>query len=583
MLETEDTVGTAPLEIRVLGPLEVRVLGRPLPRLRTRKGEHLLALLVLRHDRATERAWLAETLWPDSESWGALSNLRRSLTDLRHALGSEAFRLCSPTPHTLRFDLSGAACDLTLFDAAIKQKNEGEEQTPHPSSFIPHPLRTAVALYRGPLLEGVDEAWALAERSVRTEAFLTALETLAAQAAARGDTAGTISHLHRAVAVDPLRETAQRALLRAHAAAGDLAGAKRTYREFRLLLHRELNADPSPETVSLFREIQRLRPERAAPLAAASPQPSSESALGCLPHPLSRLVGREQQIRAVHDCLVSARLVTLTGAGGVGKTRLAIAAAEQVADDYADGVRFIDLSPLSDPVLMPRAIAALFDMREEPGRSETETLQDYLLHKDLLLVLDNCEHLVAGCANLVEALVLACPQLSVLATSREPLRIPGERLWRVPSLSLPPPDMAFSQHKNAPTLLMDYEATRLFVERAEWNNADFRLAPHQADTVAQICVQLDGIPLAIELAAARTRALSVEEIAAHLDDHLRLLRSGSRTQPRQETLRATMDWSYSLLEEEEQEMLNLLSVFAGGCTLDAAEQVCSNNEETEGE
>ena len=241
--------------------------------------------------------------------------------------------------------------------------------------------------------------------------------------------------------------------------------------------------------------------------------------------------------------LADTRLLTLTGSGGCGKTRLALAAAGELSEGFEEGVWLVELAPLADPSLVAQAVAATLGVREQPGRSPTDTLSNYLGSKKVLLVLDNCEHLVEACAELAEALLRFCPELRVLATSREALGIVGEVAWPVPSLSLP--DL-----RRLPEIgsLPSYEATRLFVERAEAVNPTFALTEQNASAVAQVCYRLDGIPLAIELAAARTKVLSVEEIADRLDDCFRLLSAGGRTaMPRQHTLRATMDWSHELL------------------------------------
>jgi predicted ATPase len=288
-----------------------------------------------------------------------------------------------------------------------------------------------------------------------------------------------------------------------------------------------------------------------------------------LPVQLSTFVGREQELAEVHALVRRHRLSTLTGAGGCGKTRLALRAAVDLLDAgaYADGAWLVDLAPIADAALIARAALSALGAREVPGRAPLETLVDYLQARTLLLIVDNCEHLVAGCAALVEALLRACPGLQVMATSREPLGLPGEAGWRVPSLALPPPGAASAD-------IVRSEAVCLFAERARLVQPDFALTLANAVTVGQLCRRLDGIPLALELAAARVRGLTVEQLAARLDDRFRLLTGGARTAlRRQQTLRATVDWSYDLLAADERALLRRLSVFAGGWTLDAAEAV----------
>jgi len=543
--------------------MDVRRDGAPLPPLRTRKGLWLLALLALRAERQVERTWLAGTLWPESTESDAYANLRRSLYDLRRALGPQAYRLHSVDPHTLSLDLTGACVDVVAFDRAVERGD-------------PASLEQAVGLYRGPLLEGCLEEWALPERQAREQAVLRAREQLAEHVLSKGETAATIAHLRAVMGIDPLRQSALRRLMDALAAEGDYAGAVLAYREFRLRLHRELHTEPDAETTTLFEQLRaRARGQGTAPVRAPA-SPPNVPPLRRLPHPMSGLVGRAQEIEEVTACLGSARLLTLTGAGGVGKTRLAIAVAQAASEAYPNGVCFVDLAPLSDPGLVAPSVASALEVREEPGRPLIETLRDFLRSKALLLILDNCEHLLDACAALVAQLLEGCPHQRILATSRQSLGITGELAWRVPSLPVPPPQALPTSQREPETLLGEYASVQLFVERAQSVSPPFRLIRDNSRAVAQICRRLDGIPLALELAAARVKALSVEQIAARLDDRFRLLTGGSRTAlPRQQTLRALIDWSYDLLTPEEQVLLRRLSVFAGGWTLEAAEAVCS--------
>ena len=312
-----------------------------------------------------------------------------------------------------------------------------------------------------------------------------------------------------------------------------------------------------------------LRAIEAADAKSASRIP--ERPPNNLPLELSSFVGREKELAEVKRLLEDSRLLTLTGSGGCGKTRLALAAAGELSEGFEDGAWLVELAPLADPSLVAQAVAATLGVREQPGRPMTETLSDHLRSRELLLVLDNCEHLIEACAELAEALLRFCPGLCVLATSREALGITGEVAWPVPSLSLPDlrrlPDIGSLPH---------YESARLFVERAVAVRPDFVLTEQNASAVAQVCYRLDGIPLAIELAAARAKVLTVEEVADRLDDSFGLLSAGGRTvMPRQRTLHATMDWSHDLLLEEERILFRRLSVFAGGFTLGAAEWVCA--------
>jgi len=292
-----------------------------------------------------------------------------------------------------------------------------------------------------------------------------------------------------------------------------------------------------------------------------------------LPVQLTSFIGREKEMEEGRQAILAHRLVTLTGVGGTGKTRLSLQIAADVLDQFRDGVWFVELAPISDPNLVPQAIFSCLGIPEQPGQTILQLLLDYLRSKKLLLVLDNCEHLIAACAELVEMLLSKAPTVKIIATSREALGVSGELIWHVPSLSLP-------DVRQVATIaqLSQYEAVQLFIERAMLVQSHFQITNANAPAIAQICFRLDGIPLAIELAAARVKGLSAEQIASRLDDRFRLLTGGSRTAlPRQQTLQATIDWSYRLLSEQERVLLRRLSVFAGGWTLEAAEQVCASD------
>jgi predicted ATPase/DNA-binding CsgD family transcriptional regulator len=294
---------------------------------------------------------------------------------------------------------------------------------------------------------------------------------------------------------------------------------------------------------------------------------------GNLPAEPNSFIGRERDLSELALLLGDVRALTLCGPGGIGKTRLALRLACDLVPEFADGAWLVELADTADPELIPRRVAATFGVREEPDRPLLATLAEALRARRLLLILDTCEHLVDGCAELVHQLLAGCPSLRVIATSREPLRVRGETVWRVPPLSLP-------GGIGSPSLtdLPRHEALRLFADRAAAARSGFELGSDNAEAVARLCRILDGMPLAIELAAARVRALSVEQIASRLDDRFRLLASGDRTAPaRQQTLRAAVDWSYELLSEPEQILLRRLSAFAGW-NLEMAEQVCADEQ-----
>jgi predicted ATPase len=284
-------------------------------------------------------------------------------------------------------------------------------------------------------------------------------------------------------------------------------------------------------------------------------------------------VGRQKEQGELKELIARHRLVTLTGPGGIGKTRLAIQSASQSLPQYPDGVWLVELAPILDPLLVPRSTALAIGLREEPRRPVLDMLCDYLHDKKMLILLDNCEHLVGACAQMADRLLQACPEVIILASSREVLGVPGEVTYRVPSLGLP--DVG---HLPAMESLSQYEAMQLFLERARSALPAFSLTDEEAAPLAQICHHLDGIPLAIELAAAKVRVLTLEQIAERLDDRFRLLTGGSRTAlERHQTLQATIGWSYNILSPAEQVLFRRLSVFIGGWTLEAAESICTED------
>lgn len=290
-----------------------------------------------------------------------------------------------------------------------------------------------------------------------------------------------------------------------------------------------------------------------------------------LPPQLTSFVGRDHEVGEARRLLQSGRLLTLTGAGGVGKTRLALQAAAETRGDYAQGTWFVDLAAVVDGELAPRAVSAALGIRARPRQSVLDSIIAHLKSRQVLLILDNCEHIVDACADLAAKLLQSCSSVHLLATSREPLRVAGEVIWRVPSLALPDP------RRNLPlSELLAYPAVQLFVERARASQPSLTLTPADAEVVVAICARLDGLPLAVELAAARVRTLGLAQILERLDDSFRLLIGGSRTAPRrQQTLRATLDWSTDLLSLAERVVFHRLSVFSGGFTLEAAEHVCA--------
>ncbi len=297
-----------------------------------------------------------------------------------------------------------------------------------------------------------------------------------------------------------------------------------------------------------------------------------------LPVEVTSFVGRERELQQVQDLLARTHLLTLTGTGGCGKTRLALKLGASVLAFYSDGVWFVELAPISDSSLIPQTVARVLGVSEVVGRDLTSVLVDALRPRTLLLIVDNCEHLIADCARLVETLLRGCPNVRVVTTSRELLGASGETVWRIPSLAAPDPRQLPGDAEDRLSVVAQSDSVRLFVERAHQVVPDFEATTSNAMALAQVCYRLDGIPLAIELAASRLRALSLDQLAARLDSRFRLLTGGSRTAlRRQQTLRALVDWSYDLLTPEEQSLFRKLAVFVGGWTIEAAARVCGGD------
>jgi predicted ATPase/DNA-binding SARP family transcriptional activator len=568
--QTNQSKMTSPLSVTLFGPMQVQVNGQPLPPLRSRKSLWLLALLILRPHRSLEREWLSGVLWPEVDQSVAFRNLRVILSELRRALGTAGERLQSPRRDTLRFDLAGADVDLLIFDSAIT--------SPRLETLV-----EAITLYSGPLLEGCPEEWVVPERRQREQSCLRALQVLTEAAFAAGDLAAVIGYCQRSVSIDPWNEAARRGWMQALAQGGNTNAALQVYREFAERLKSERHTLPDEQTTTLY---QRLR-SPGRPRVGESVRVPAETATipvitGSLPHPLTELVGREDECLEVASRLRRSRLVTLTGPGGIGKTRLAVAVASEIVGEYADGAWLVALESVPSESRVDSQVAQVLGMADTSDPHLRDRITEHLKTKRLLLVLDNCEQVLTASAGLAEHLLRACAGVRILATSREALGISGEVVWAVPCLAVP----ELQTLPEAPTtllrVLMGYESVRLFVERAQSARRSFSLTENNALAVASICSWLDGLPLAIELAAARVTVLTAAQIAERLQDHLSgsltLLTGGNRTPVgRQQTLRATLDWSEKLLNEKERVLLRRLSVFTSGWTLSAAESICADD------
>ncbi len=558
------------LEVRLLGQFDLRLNGQPVD-IPSRPAQSLLAYLLLRPGTASRRERLAGMLWPDATEANARAYLRQGLWRIRKALEQGPCDYLITDNLTVAFD---AGSEFRLDVADLEREVEPEVSIDE--------LVRCVSAYEGELLPGFYGEWVFPERERLQAVFEHKMGLLLDRLVAEQRWSTALEWGERWIALGHAPEPAYRALMTAHHGLGDRSSVVAVYQRCAEALRRELGVEASEATHALYEQFLKgtSTGDRTRGLSLVERKRLFAPVSPCeLPRPLTTFIGREREIAEVKRLLATFRLVTLTGVGGCGKTRLALQVAHELEAHYPHGVWFVELERLADPSLVPQTVAATFGLLEEPGRPILATLTDGLRRKNTLLILDNCEHLVDASAQLAESLLQACPDLRVLTSTREALGIAGEAVFQVPSMSTPDPRQSLSV-----AALLEYEAVRLFVDRAAKTSPGFSLSSDNAPSIAGICHRLDGIPLAIELAAARVKALSPEQITARLDDRLRLLTGGSRTAlPRQQTLRATLDWSYSLLSEDERALLGRLSVFAGGWTLEAAEAVAGDRLSHNGE
>ncbi|WP_069110910.1 BTAD domain-containing putative transcriptional regulator [Jiangella alba] len=564
------------MRIGILGPLEVRadddssvyVAGA---RLRT-----LLIALALAPGRLVPIAQLIDGIWGDQPPAGAANALQALVSRLRRALPGLALE---SHPSGYRLALDPDAVDAARFErAAAAARSAGDD------AALEDGLRVALALWRGPaLLDVAKSEYFAAARTRLEELRLTATEDRVEAALRLGRGAALTTELTTLVAEYPLRERLVGQLLRALVAAGRPAAALAAYERTREALADELGTDPSAELTALHTAILRgeLPPPSAGPASAPMPAPAPAPADRPAPRTnlragLTSFVGRDADVAQVRALVGEYRLTTLTGPGGSGKTRLAGEASRGLVEATPDGVWMVELAPVGPGADLPAAVLSALDLRDQmfpaaPDDNTAGRLVAVLRSRAALLVLDNCEHVIDAAAELAERLLGECPGLRILATSREPLGITGEAVWPVEPLALPP------EHDGAAGDLLAFDAVRLLADRARAARPGFTVTETDAPAVARICRALDGMPLAIELAAARLRTMTVEQLAARLDDRFRLLTGGSRTAlPRHQTLRAVVDWSWGLLPERERVVLRRLAVFAHGATAEAAARVCGD-------
>lgn len=567
------------LKLRVLGSPQVEWDEQIVP-VTLRRGLALLAYLAIT-GRPERREALSTMLWPDSDDREGRSRLRHALHQVSEPFGTPLFES--------QGDLVCLSASIDVWVDALELERCAGGQVDQAS------LEAAATLYRGELLSGFSvpdapgwEDWQFNQRERFRELAERVLELLAERQLAAGEYAHGLIHARRWLSLDPLNERAHRLVMRLLAAQGRHAAAVRQFEQCARILAAELGVEPDPETAQLATEIRAHRgaarvaaPPASDPAALTPPPTAGPPAMmaapgpeqGRLPRGMSSFVGREGERIELCQLLDSTRLLTLTGPGGIGKTRLGLELASEVEATGERDVRFVDLAPISDPARVPSLVATTLGVADTARQPAMDTLVRALRSRQMLLVLDSCEHLPGASAALVAALVRQCPGVSILATSRAPLGLSWEVVRPVPPLSVP------SSGQGSRPLPGDRaESFRLFMDRATALRPSFTLGEANQADVAEICRRLEGLPLALELAAAWIRTLSPRQILERLEDRFTLLRRGPTSAPaRQQTLAATIDWSHDLLSEPERRLFRRLAVFSGGWTLEAAEAVCTED------
>jgi predicted ATPase/DNA-binding SARP family transcriptional activator len=549
--------------VGLLGPLTLHSEdGAALPVPAAPKERAVLEMLALRPGTLVQSSELVDALWGDNPPRSAakalqiyISSLRRFLPPLAIQTGSGGYQL----------QLEPDGVDMTRFERLVRagRRAVDEKDMDHGAQS----LQKALALWRGePLVELAGQPVGIAERARLTEIRLGAEESLVDARLALGEHAAMIGDLEAAAAAEPWRERRWAQMMLALYRCGRQADALAAYQRMRRHLAEELGLEPSEQLAELEQAILvhdawlNAPPSKVVDVGAGGGR-------GNLPAPISSFIGRDQEASVVRKLVKQRRLVTITGVGGAGKTRLAVHVASQLAGDYRDGVWFVDLAAITSPDEVAGAVAGGLGVRHSSDSPLTDVLVQYVAGQELLVIMDNCEHLIDEVAHMTERLMAAESALKVLATSREPLRITGEAVWPLSPLGLPVPDASADE-------LSGSESVRLFVQRAEDVDPELTLDHKAMSMIGEIVTLLDGLPLAVELAASLAGVLGLTEIRRRLDDRFALLTKGRRTAlPRQQTLAATLDWSYRLLTANEQRLLRRLSVFAGSFDVPAVEAV----------
>lgn len=563
------------LTLELLGPPQLQLDNTPVTTSR-RAVIALLAFLAVsdvnhpkqRHTRES----LSALLWPNYDQSKALANLRHILWEVTQFVGDGWII----TEHETIY--LNPSADLTLDVTQFQSLLARASQQSDPALRIPL-LVAAAKLYRDDFMSGFSlkdassfNEWVLTESENLRRDLASALSMLVEDYSALNQTASAIPYAQRLIALDPINEAAHSQLMQLYVLIDQHTSAIQQYQTLQKLLRKELNVDPQPETRELYKKIRRgeIKPvsveKKMGRMEKTAPKQN-------LPVHLTTFIGRERERDEICRLIAQNRLVTLIGVGGIGKTRLSLQTGQHLLNHYPNGVWFIPLESLADEEFVPQTVASFLGIVESPDQAIVETLVNTLRSQTMLLILDNCEHLLEACAQLVEILLKNCPNIKIIATSREVLRLEGEAFYQVPTLAVP-------KHRDIQSMdeLAKYESIKLFAERAALVVSSFEITKENVGTIVKICNRLDGIPLAIELAAARVDIFTVDEILEQLNRSFDLLVSNTRSLwPRHQTMRASIDWGWNLLTDSERIFMRQLSVFVGGWTLQAAQAVAAGN------